>query len=76
MPCELNGEPGVLMHVALGWAAMTVTVTDGLVTAVNLVTNPAKLEHLVAALVPDRAGRPGPWDAAVRFRHRRGERIT
>ena len=47
VPCELNGEPGVLLHVGGGWAAVTVTVDDGLVTAVCIVVNPAKLERLV-----------------------------
>ena len=70
MPCELNGEPAVLTHGAEGWAAVTVSVEDGLVTAMHVVVNPAKLERLVASFgdvaagVPDR-GRPTVASAIV-----------
>jgi RNA polymerase sigma-70 factor (ECF subfamily) len=57
LPMELNGEPGIVMHVATGWVAVTVTVDDGLVSAVHLVVNPHKLERLVEAVAP--AGRAG-----------------
>jgi RNA polymerase sigma-70 factor (ECF subfamily) len=73
--CELNGEPGVLLHVLGGWHAMTITVEDDLIAAVRIVANPAKLEHLVSSLVPDGGGRPGPWEARGRFRHRQGQRV-
>ena len=75
VPCELNGEPGLLVHVADGWVATTITVDDELVTTIRVVANPAKLEHLVRTLVPDVAGRPGPWEARGRFRHRHGQRV-
>jgi RNA polymerase sigma-70 factor, ECF subfamily len=75
VPCELNGEPGVLMHTNDGWAAMTVTIEADLVTAVRVVANPAKLERLVATLAPADAGRPGAWEAAGRFRHRGGQPV-
>jgi RNA polymerase sigma-70 factor (ECF subfamily) len=75
VPCELNGEPGLLLHALDGWAALTVTVDRGLVTTICVVANPAKLEHLVGTLVPDGAGRPGPWEARGLFRHRRGQRV-
>ena len=52
MLCELNGEPGVLLHIGGGWAAVTVTVDEGLVTAVCIVVNPAKLERLVGEMIP------------------------
>jgi RNA polymerase sigma-70 factor, ECF subfamily len=75
VPCELNGEPGVLMHVADGWAAMVVTVDDeDRISAARIIANPAKLERLVAALVPA-TGRPGPWESAGRFRYRGGEKV-
>jgi RNA polymerase sigma-70 factor, ECF subfamily len=76
VPCELNGEPGVLLHLADGWAAMTVTVEDDLVAAVRIVVNPAKLEALIASKEPVTAGRPGAWDAAARFRHRQGRPVA
>jgi RNA polymerase sigma-70 factor (ECF subfamily) len=75
VPCELNGEPGALLHVLGGWSAMTITVDDGRVAAIRIVANPAKLERLVQTLVPDGGGRPGPWDARGRFRHRQGQRV-
>jgi RNA polymerase sigma-70 factor (ECF subfamily) len=75
VPCELNGEPGVLMHVADGWAAMVVTVEGDRVSGLRIVANPAKLERLVETLVPPDAGRPGPWEAPGRFRHRRGQPV-
>ncbi len=76
VPCELNGEPAVLMHVADGWAAMVVSVAGDRVTAVRIVVNPAKLERLIETSAAATAGRPGPWDAPGRFRHRRGEPVT
>jgi len=75
VPCELNAEPGLLLHVLDGWVAITVTVDAGLVTTIRVVVNPAKLVHLVRTLVPDGAGRPGPWEARGRFRHRQGQRV-
>jgi hypothetical protein len=75
VPCELNGEPGLLVHVADGWVATTFTVDDDRVTTIRVVANPAKLVHLVRTLVPDGAGRPGPWEARGRFRHRQGQRV-
>ena len=74
VPCELNGEPGVVMHAADGWVAMTFEVAGDRITRMWLVVNPAKLERLVAAL-PDAAGRPGPWSAPGRFRHRGGRPV-
>src|SRR4029079_19538372 len=56
VPCDLNGEPGALLHVLGGWSAMTITIEDGLVAAIRIVANPAKLERLVQTLVPDGAG--------------------
>lgn len=53
VPCELNGEPGVLIHWTEGWAAVTVSVDAGLVTAVHAVINPHKLERLVTAYAAD-----------------------
>ncbi len=73
--CELNGEPGLLVHVADGWVATTFTVEHDQVTTIRVVANPAKLVHLVRTLVPDGAGRPGPWEARGRFRHRHGQRV-
>lgn len=70
-PCELNGEPGAVVHAAEGWAAITVAVEDGRVTAVHVVTNPAKLDRLVRDLGPVAAGRPGAWEAARPLRSRR-----
>ena len=75
VPCELNGEPGVLLHVLGGWHAMTITVEDDVIAAVRIVANPAKLELLVSSLVPDGGGRPGPWETRGRFRHRQGQRV-
>jgi RNA polymerase sigma-70 factor (ECF subfamily) len=74
VPCELNGEPAVLMHGADGWAAVVVTLVDDRIGTVRIVANPAKLERLVATLAAG-SGRPGPWEAAGRFRHRGGQRV-
>ena len=60
VPCELNGEPGVLMHVADGWAAMVVGVSGDRVATVRVVVNPAKLERLIETSGALTAGRPGP----------------
>lgn len=76
VPCELNGEPAVLTHGAEGWAAVTVSVEDGLVTAVHVVVNPAKLERLVASFGDVAGGRPGPWATEGRFRNRGGQSVT
>ena len=74
VPCELNGEPGLVMHVTDGWLAMSAQIAGGQVERIWLVVNPAKLERLVAAL-PDAAGRPGPWSTPGRFRHRGGRPV-
>ncbi len=74
VPCELNGEPGVVMHVTDGWLAMSAEIAGDRVERIWLVVNPAKLERLVAAL-PDAAGRPGPWSTPGRFRHRGGRPV-
>jgi RNA polymerase sigma-70 factor (ECF subfamily) len=76
VPCELNGEPGVLMHVSDGWAAIVVSVVDDRVATVRIVANPQKLERLIETSPAATSGRPGPWDVPGRFRHRRGRRIT
>jgi RNA polymerase sigma-70 factor (ECF subfamily) len=74
-PVELNGRPGVVVHGGGGWAATTIDVDgDGLVSAVYVVANPAKLERLVAQL-PGADGLAGPWESAARFRHRRGRPV-
>ena len=71
-PCELNGQPGAVMHTAEGWAAIAVEVDGDQVTAIHVVANPAKLERLVRDLGPAAAGRPDPWAAARPLRSRRG----
>jgi RNA polymerase sigma-70 factor, ECF subfamily len=76
LPCELNAEPGVVLHVGGVWLAGVVTVDGDHVSALRFVVNPAKLEHLVARLAPMTDGRPGPWESADRFRYRRGQRVT
>lgn len=76
LPCELNGEPGALLHTGAGWVAMIATVEDDRVAAVQIVVSPPKLERLVASFGPAAAaGRPGPWAATGRFRHRRGQPV-
>ena len=76
VPCDLNGEPAVLTHGTEGWAAVTVSVEAGLVTAMHVVVNPAKLERLVASFGDVTSGRPGPWANAGRFRNRGGQPVT
>jgi RNA polymerase sigma-70 factor, ECF subfamily len=76
VPCELNGEPGVLMHVTDGWAAMVLSVEGDRIAAVRIVANPEKLERLIETSAAPTAGRPGPWDVPGRFRHRHGQRVT
>jgi RNA polymerase sigma-70 factor (ECF subfamily) len=73
--CELNGEPGMLIHTAAGWAAIAVEADGTHVTAIRVVVNPAKLERLLGAHPDVTAGRPGPWDAPGRFRHRGGRPV-
>ena len=76
LPCELNAEPGVVMHVGGVWLAAVVTVDGDRISALRYVVSPAKLERLVARLAPATDGRPGPWESADRFRHRRGEPVA
>ena len=76
LPCELNGEPGAVMHVGGVWLAAVVTVDGDRISALRYVVSPVKLERLVARLAPATDGRPGPWESADRFRHRRGEPVS
>lgn len=77
VPCELNGEPGVVMHTVQGWAALLATTDGDRIAAIRLVVNPAKLAHLIESMGDVTAGRPDPWaDSPGRFRHRRGRPIT
>jgi RNA polymerase sigma-70 factor (ECF subfamily) len=76
VPCELNGRPGAVVHTPDGWAAIAVeTDATDRVSAMHIVTNPAKLALLVAGLGPAAGGRPSVWDAARPFRYRHGERV-
>ena len=75
VPCEINGNPGLVVHVVDGWAAMSIEADGEVVTAIHVIANPAKLARLVADLGPAAAGRPGVWAAARPFRHRHGEAI-
>jgi RNA polymerase sigma-70 factor (ECF subfamily) len=75
VPCEINGTPGVVVHAADGWAAVTIDTDGAAVTAIHVVTNPAKLEHLVASLGDPATGRPGVWDSARWFRHWHGQPV-
>jgi len=76
VPCELNGGPGAVMHIPAGWVAVAIESEGEKLTAIHIVTNPAKLERLVASLQPATAGRPGPWEAVRPFRHWHGQRVT
>lgn len=77
LPCELNGEPGVVMHAGQGWIALLATVEQDRITAVRLVVNPAKLAHLVDSLGELTAGHPAPGaETGGRFRHRRGRPVA
>jgi RNA polymerase sigma-70 factor, ECF subfamily len=76
VPCEMNGEPAVVAHGADGWAAVMVTVDDGLVTAMHVVVSPPKLERLLATFGDLTSGRPGPWETEGRFRNRGGQPVT
>jgi RNA polymerase sigma-70 factor (ECF subfamily) len=77
VPLELNGQPGVVAHTGVGWAAVTfeLDATDA-ISAVHIVTNPAKLDRLVQGLGAAAGGRPGAWDAARPFRHWRGRPVN
>ena len=74
VPCELNGEPGVVLHTADGWVAVSIETDGDVVTAVRIVANPDKLDRLVASL-PGTGDRPGPREALRPFRHRRGQPV-
>jgi RNA polymerase sigma-70 factor (ECF subfamily) len=74
VPCELNGGPGVVLHTPEGWVAVAVEIDGDVVTSLHIITNPAKLERLVASLQPLTASRPGPWEAVRPFRRRRSDR--
>lgn len=76
VPCELNGCPGALIHAPTGWIAFVVETEGDVVTAVDIVTNPAKLTRLVASLSPATDGRPDPWTALQPFRHWHGQPIS
>jgi RNA polymerase sigma-70 factor (ECF subfamily) len=75
LPCQLNGEPGVLLHGDDGWAAIAAEVRGDRVAHLWVVVNPAKLERLVASFGAAAAVRPGPWETSGRFRHRRGRTL-
>jgi hypothetical protein len=64
-----------VVHAADGWAAVTIDTDGAAVTAIHVVTNPAKLEHLVASLGDPATGRPGVWDSARWFRHWHGQPV-
>ena len=70
--CELNGEPGLVLHGDTGWVAMTAEIIDHRVAVLRMVVSPPKLERLIASLGAQAGGRPGPWDGPGHFRHRRG----
>ena len=70
--CELNGEPGLVLHGDTGWVAMTAEIIDHRVAVLRMVVSPPKLERLIASLGAQTGGRPGPWDGPGHFRHRRG----
>lgn len=75
-PCELNGQPGAVLHTPAGWIALVWATAGELVTGVHLVVAPAKLERLVARLPVPHDDRPGVWDGAGgRFRHRGGRPV-
>ncbi len=77
--CELNGEPGIVMHTQVGWIALVASSDGAVVTGVNFVVAPAKLERLVERLGAGHAGgddRPGVWDISRnQFRHRGGRPV-
>lgn len=74
--CELNGEPGAVMHTSAGWVALVASTDGEVVTGISLVVAPAKLERLVAALPVPHDDRPGVWETAGgRFRHRGGRPV-
>lgn len=76
VPCELNGRPGAVVHTSHGWLALAIdSDAAGQVTALHIVTNPAKLERLVTGLglaTDD----DGVWEAATSFRHLHGKRTS
>jgi len=76
VPCELNGYPGALILVPDGWGAFAMENDGDVVVRIHVVTNPAKLERLVASLSPATDGRPGPWAALRGFRYRNGQPVT
>ena len=73
--CELNGCPGVILQAADRWITIGIESEGELVTAINVVVNPDKLERIVAS-IPEAAGRPGPRANPDRFRHRQGRAVT
>ena len=73
--CELNGEPGMVLHGESGWVALTAEIVDHHVAVLRMVASPPKLERLVASLGARTAGRPGPWNGPGHFRHRRGRPV-
>ena len=75
VPCEINGQPGAVVSIPDGWSALAVETDGDVVTAVHIVANPAKLEHLVASLGPAAEGRPGVWEGVRPFRHRGGQPV-
>ena len=76
VPCEINGNPGLVVHAADGWAAVSIETDGDVVAGLQVIANPAKLARLVADLGPVAAGRPGVWEAARPFRHRQGQAIS
>jgi len=75
VPCEINGRPGAVVSIPDGWSALSIETDGDVVTGVHIVTNPAKLERLVASLGPAAQGRPGVWDGVRPFRHWHGQPV-
>ncbi|MFV0307539.1 MAG: sigma factor-like helix-turn-helix DNA-binding protein [Desertimonas sp.] len=75
-PCELNGEPGVLVRGPAGWLALVVSAgADDRVRQLWAVLSPAKLQPLLDALGDTVAGQPDAARAAGWLRHRHGRPV-
>ena len=76
VPCELNGGPGALVHVADGWigAGGGRRRRPGRRTCGSSPTRRSSSTSW-ARSPQETAGRPGAWDAPGRFRNRGGQSV-